>query len=193
MPLVFLLALLAAPDAGSTAPFVRMRWHDTSLMLTWEGRSLHYDVAEIGLYDIDKAKTVSLLEKAGVVYLLVHVEGPSRGPKGAMHQCGAGTEAGLALLAFDRHGQVKKPEFVVTESCWQDIYGDDDVTFKTALDTHLVGAISYIDHQRLGDAGAGDQRVMVHIAFDPEHPELGLQFAQQCKLEGSDTPVPCAK
>jgi hypothetical protein len=139
------------------------------------------------MYAIEKAETVKLLEQAGVVYLLVHVEGPSRSPEMAMHYCGAGSEEALALFAFNRSGEVKAPEFVVTRSCWQTI-DEADADFHSPLDEHLVGDLEYVASSSAG--GRLNEIIDVHVAFDPDHPDAGRAFARRCRLDDRKSPCP---
>jgi hypothetical protein len=195
-------AAVPAPALPSVpaAPFVRMRWKKAELRLDYEGRSFRYAFDSSAasddprawrqrplVYAIEKAQTVKLLEKDGVVYLLVRIEGPSRSPQMAMHMCGAGSEEGLALFTFTRDREVKPPAFVLTQSCWSSIM-EGDSSFHSSIEANLVGRLSYFAPAS-ADAGAMET-IDVHVAFDPEHPEAGLQFAERCRLEDATAPCP---
>jgi hypothetical protein len=187
-----------AGDAGQR-PFVRLQWNGAVIHIEYAGHAYHYRFDSGGrsagelfrqppqVNSVEKAETVSLLEKGGIVYLLIHFEGPSRGPESAMHYCGAGQEEALALFAFSPTGEAKPPEFVLTRSCWVTII-DPDPGFHSPIDAHMVGELSYFAP---GDDAGSSPTVDVHVAFDPDHPEAGLTFARRCRSEDGKSAVVC--
>ncbi len=68
-----------------------------------------YGVADGGsgllLCAVDTVKTDYLAEKQNVVYMILDVRGPSRGPQAAMSYCGAGTEGAIGLARVQNLSQ----------------------------------------------------------------------------------------
>jgi hypothetical protein len=174
--------------ASAKVPYVRVRWSGATLHITYQTAKIDHDFSEpaadqsqpeyasLFLFAIDKVRTQRLLEKDGKVYMLLDIEGPSRGPAGANSQCGAGTERALALFRFDSEGLLEEPAVVSYESCFLNIGLEDssDDSSLTSLNSKEPFVKEFSLFRVSGPAKQDLQRVTVDARFDPLHPEFGL-------------------
>jgi hypothetical protein len=184
-PRLLFTLLLATSSFASQEPFVRVRWKGSELRITYKNKLMTYDYGdaedspELFLYTIDKVKTDFLAEEDDVVYMILNVEGPSRGPEGADSQCGAGMEAAKILFAFDRKGEVKGPEIALYESCYHNLERDPDMDGLTDNGKEHRFAVA-----KFSTALAGPQYHVVTKSitkwFDPESPKQGFTTTESC-------------
>jgi hypothetical protein len=128
-----LILRFLAPSLAAEKPFVRVRWKSEQFRITYKTAVMTYDLqagdemmtgsvySKLFMAQINKITTDYLEEKNGVVYMVLNIEGSSRGEEGAMGQCGAGEEKGKGLFVFNETGELKAPVFVVNESCFNTI------------------------------------------------------------------------
>jgi len=178
------------PDSSSKVPFVRVRWNETTLHITYLGKQIEHDVSTNGNFvgvAIRKVTTQRLFESNGQLFMLLDVEGPSRGPTAAMGYCGAGEEKALVLFRMDADGLLVEPQVVNYESCFRSIESlDDQESEGERKDTKPAPITSHtpvekgFTYTRLRgpadpkDYAANREWVTVEVTFDPVHPELGL-------------------
>jgi hypothetical protein len=180
--LVFLL-LLTTPFFGSEKLFVRVRWKGSQLRITYKNKLMMYDYGdsedapELFLYTIDKVRTDYLAEKDNVVYMILDVEGPSRGPEGAMGQCGAGTEAAKILFAFNDEGEAQAPEIALYSSCYKNL--EAELNHLSIVGTEQKIAIAKFDTYL---SGSQDHVITKSAAkwFDPQNPKHGFTTSESC-------------
>ena len=115
---VVLVALLTAASFAAEKPFVRVRRKGSSLNITYKTAVMTYDLQTgnagsgyggLFMAQIKKASTDYLEEKNDVVYMVLNIEGFSRGEGGAMGYCGAGAEKGKGLFVFNEKKEMKAP------------------------------------------------------------------------------------
>jgi len=186
------------PDPSPKLPFVRVRWSDTTLHITYQGKKIDHDfresapdpdVPEYKRFEpstINTVKTQRLLEKGGQVFMLLDLRGPSRGPEAAMSYCGAGEEKALALFHLDSDGLLEEPQVVNYESCLYTIGDPDDSEDATpASPSAREPFAKVLSFTRMrGPADPKDfavnrDLVTVEARFDPRHPELGLAVKEK--------------
>jgi hypothetical protein len=189
------------PNPSPKLPFVRVRWSDTTLHITYQGKKIDHDfresapgpdVPEYKRFEpstIATVKTQRLFEKEGQVFMLLDVRGPSRGPEAAMSYCGAGEEKALVLFHSDSDGLLEEPQVVNYESCLYTI-GDPDDSSEDATPASpgakqpFVKVLSFTRMRGPADPkdfAVNRDLVTVEARFDPNHPEQGL--ATQEKVE----------
>ena len=175
--------LLTTSSFASEKPFVRVRWKNSKLLISYKNKQMTYnygDPKNIGglfLYAIDKVKTEYLAENDAVVYMILDVQGPSRGPEGAMSQCGAGTEAAKILFAFNSNGEMREPKIALYQSCWKTVESDmEDSEVTNAIEEMTVAKFeTYI-------AGSRGHVITKSVLtrFDPENPKQGFISTEAC-------------
>ena len=108
--------------------------------------------------------------------MILDVEGPSRGPEGAMSQCGAGTEVAKILFEFDSQGEVQTPGIVLYNSCYNNL--EPDVDNLTAISTEHKLAIAKFKTYLLGY----NHVIMKSVTewFDPQNPKQGFTTTESC-------------
>ncbi|HTK95320.1 MAG TPA: hypothetical protein VL382_06745 [Terriglobales bacterium] len=207
---LILILLFAACALGADKPFVRARWHGATLDLTYQGKTTSTSFgadARAGavpyrsllLYAIGKAKTLYVEEKQERVYLVMDISGPSRGPEAASNYCGAGSESALVLFVLDANGQVRPPEFMRYESCFETIEADSDGAPREAdgkIVTTLV-LFRQLSKENMPVVAQGDPtgQITVQATFDEAHPEQGIDAVEKCvwfkpHLRGMEVPCP---
>jgi hypothetical protein len=205
------ILVVGYPAFGTDKPFVRVRWKEAELRIVYKGKTITYDFGSpeglspetkyqrLFLAAMDKVTTDYLEQKDGVVYMILDIQGPSRGREAASSQCGAGSEQAKALFVFDQDGEVKAPTFVLYESCLVNIYADS-THFKSPIDAlgMSLAKIQFIRSPQPIDRKnptRGAQLIVVHAAFDPAHPESGIKTDQACFLfepwQTSGQRIPC--
>jgi len=200
-----LLALLSisrwtAAQAALKTPFVRVRWSEATLHITFQTARIDHDFREsdpnlskpeyerFWLAWIDAAHTRRLLEKGGRVYMLLDVEGPSVG--GGNANCGAGTEKALGLFVFDSEGLFEEPRVINYESCFQNIGQEDVPGYKEEpSSTPMSSRQSFVQAFSLRREGQPDP-ITVEVKFDPLHPELGLIVKENPGDPKTGVPLP---
>ncbi len=181
--MLILFLLLTTASFGSEKPFVRVRWKGSELRISYKNKLMTYDYGdsedapELFLYTIDKVRTAYLVEKDNVVYMILDVEGPSRGPEGAMSQCGAGTEAAKILFAFDSEGEVQSPEIVLYDSCYNNL--EPGVDNLTAISTEHRVAIAKFNTYLSGPYYHVITKSVTKW-FDPQNPKQGFTTTESC-------------
>ena len=197
---IIFLALMASTLFAAEKPFVRVRWKGSSVRLTYKEKLMVYDYGvpdESGrflVYAVDTVKTEYLAEKENVVYMILDVRGPSRGPQAAMSYCGAGTEAAKILFAFDRNGEVKPPQIAIYESCY--------LTLEPMMDDLELAngerALAKFEMYPAAPAGHLITKTVLK-RFNAEHPEAGITSSETCTdrdmedKSGATKDIPCAK
>jgi hypothetical protein len=187
---VLLLALLATSSFGAEKPFVRVRWKGNSFHITYKTVVMSYDLQapgtgsgynELFMAQINKISTDYLQEKNGIVYMILNIEGNSRGEGAATGQCGAGEEKGKGLFVFHEKGELKSPVFVVYASCFNTIESDvsNDETPSKIPAGKLLTQFEYFRSAQVQQA---TQLVTVNIYFDEEHPESGITPVETCVM-----------
>jgi len=182
------------PGPSPKVPFVRVRWSDTTLHITYQGKIVDHDFRESAPDEdrpeyrrfwpgaIDTVKTQRLFENDGQVFMLLDVRGPSRGPEAAGSYCGAGEEKALVLFHLDSDGLLEEPQVVNYESCLYTIGAPDDssedASPASSSSKQLVVKMFSFTRMR-GPADPKDfavnrDLVTVEARFDPGHPKLGL-------------------
>ncbi len=80
----------------------------------------------IDAYSIQTSSIVYQNQKGIFLYLILAVEGPSRSPEGAMHECGAGTESDLIWLRLDAQDayKLRGANALLYSSCFRTIEGE---------------------------------------------------------------------
>ena len=200
--IAFLIVVaLISPAAGVAqkassprVPFVRVRWSDTTLHITYQGKKIDHDFREsepdqdgpeyrkFQPGGIGRVKTERLLQKNGQVFMLLDVQGSSRGPEAAGGYCGAGEEKALVMFHMDSDGLLEEPQVLTYESCLYTIGSPDDSSNEgssPALSSRqaLVKVFSFTRMRGLADPkdfAVNRDMVTVEVQFDPGHPELGL-------------------
>jgi hypothetical protein len=187
------LGVSAQKITPAKVPFVRVRWSATTLHITYQTAKIDHDFSEslpdqskpeferFWLHEIHNVRTQRLLEKGGRVYMLLDIEGPSRGPEGASHYCGAGTEKALALFQLDSEGLLDEPQVVNYESCLLTIEPPDasENSGPTPLSSKQPFVKVFTLTRMRGPADPRDfavnrDLVTVETRFDPLRPERGL-------------------
>ncbi|HEY6181371.1 MAG TPA: hypothetical protein VIW67_03945 [Terriglobales bacterium] len=197
---IILLALTTATLFATEKPFVRVRWKGSTVRITYKEKLMvyNYGVPDGGsgllLYAVDTVKTEYLAEKQNVVYMILDVRGPSRGPQAAMSYCGAGIEGAKILFTFDRQGEVKPPQVVMYESCY--------LTLEPMMDDLQLAngerALAKFEMYPAAPAGHSITKDVVK-RFDPEHPEAGVTSSETCTdrdmndKSGATKDIPCPK
>ena len=181
--MLLLLLLLTTVSFGSEKPFVRVRWKGSQLRISYKNKLMAYDYGDSAdapepfLYAIDKVRTVYLVEKDNVVYMILDVEGPSRGPEGSNAQCGAGTEAAKILFVFDSQGEAQAPESVLYNSCYKNLEPDED-------NLTPIGSANRVAIAKFNTYLPGhDNHVItksVTTWFDPQSPKHGFTTTESC-------------
>lgn len=69
-----------------------------------EGLMAGSDYSQLFMAQINKITTDYLDQRNGTVYLLLNIEGNSRGQEAAMGQCGAGEEKAKGFFVFKKRG-----------------------------------------------------------------------------------------
>jgi hypothetical protein len=181
--MLILLLLLTTASFGSEKLFVRVCWKGSELRILYKNKLMTYDYGdsedapELFLYAIDKVRTDYLVEKDNVVYMILDVEGPSRGPEGAMSQCGAGTEVAKILFEFDSQGEVQTPEIVLYNSCYNNL--EPDVDNLTAISTEHRVAIAKFNTYLPGPYNHLLTKSVTKW-FDPQNPKQGFTTTESC-------------
>jgi len=192
-------------------PFVRVRWKETTVHITYRGKALEYNFGDataernrkkpytsLFLAGIDTLKTMYLGEEDGSVYMLLNISGPSRGPAAASSMCGAGTESALVLFMFDREGELEEPSVVLYDSCISTIEpkaGDDDSPHVEEETGKIVTTFIYFRQLKKYDVRKPQAEypmgeVTVHAAFDPRQPKRGFVIEETCRISNSSSPCP---
>jgi hypothetical protein len=197
-----LILLLTATASASEKPFVRVRWKGSELRITYKDKLMTYDYGDPNdaghffLYAIDKAHTDYLDEKDHVVYMILDVQGPSRGPEGAMSQCGAGTEAAKILFALNSAGEVKPPQALLYASCYQNIESDMD----DMQPSNQGGVMTIAKPETYLPAPSGHLVTKFLLyQYDADHPQAGMTVTSSCTERDTSDPaakdkkVPCPK
>lgn len=208
-----LLVCSTALQAGDK-PFVRVRWKDTTVYISYQGKALEYNFGDAAaeqnqnkpytslfLADIDTLKTMYLGEEDGSVYMLLNISGPSRGAAGASGMCGAGTESALVLFMFDREGELEEPSVVRYDSCFATIElkaGQDDSPHVDEETGKIVTTFLYYRQLKKYDMRKPPPEdamgeVTVHAAFDPRQPKLGFAIEETCVISNSSSACPAAQ
>lgn len=181
--LLVLSLLLTTASLGSDKPFVRVRWKGSELRITYKNKLMTYDYGdsedapELFLHAIDQVKTDYLSEMDNVVYMILDIQGPSRGPEGAMSQCGAGTEAAKILFMFDEEGERKAPQIVLYSSCYKNLEPDMD-DLKAAATAEKI-TVAKFETYLPGTEGHVMTR-FVTTWFDPQNPRQGFTSSESC-------------
>ena len=188
------LAAAQKPTSSSNVPFVRVRWSDAVLHITYRGKKIDHDFHQSGRNEngpeykrfwpsaIESVRTQRLLEKDSKVFVLLDVQGRSRGPEAANSYCGAGKEKALVLLQLGSEGFLQQPQAVSYESCLYTI-GDledsaEDLSPPARSSQEPVVKVFSLTRMRgpadPKDFAANRDMVTVEVKFDPAHAELGL-------------------
>lgn len=187
-PRLLLVLLLTAASFAAEQPFVRVRWKGAELRITYKKKLMTYDygdpqdLRELFLYTIDKVRTDYLAEKNNVIYMILDVEGPSRGPEGSNSYCGAGTEAAKIWFAFDAEGEVEEPKIALYDSCYKNLEADrEDLTdtsgeYGTAIAKYDASLLGSQDHVIIES---------ITLWFNPENPKQGFTRTESCTDWGS--------
>jgi hypothetical protein len=199
-PRLLLVLMLTAASFAADKPFVRVRWKGSEVRITYKNKLMTYDYGdpqdppELFLYTIDEVKTDFLAKKDGVVYMILDVEGPSRGPEAANSRCGAGMEAAKILFAFDSGGEAQEPEIILYNSCYKNLESDMDGLAAISTERRLAVA-------KFNTSLAGPQYHVVTKSitewFDPENPKQGFTTTESCTdldtagASAGYEPIPC--
>ena len=202
MARIVLFLFISASLFASQKPFVRVRWKGGELRITYKNKLMTYDYRDpndtrsLFLHTINKVTTDYLAEKDNVVYMILDVSGPSRGPESAMGQCGAGTESAKILFAFDANGEIKPPQIVLYESCYQTLEAEmDDLPEPDS--TH-GNALAKFEAYPPAPSGHLIAKSVVNY-FNPKHPEAGITSVETCTDSeraatlGPAKDIPCPK
>lgn len=197
---ILFLALATSTLFAAEKPFVRVHWKGSTVRITYKEKLMEYNYGvpdESGrflVYVVDTVKTEYLTEKQNVVYMILDVRGPSRGPQSAMSYCGAGTEGAKILFTFDRQGEIKPPQISIYESCY--------LTLEPMMDDLQLanGERALAKFEMYPAAPAGHSIIKdVVKRFDPEHPEAGITSNETCTdrdmndKSGATKDIPCPK
>ena len=200
---VLCLTLLVTQGFAADKPFVRVRWKGESFRVTYKTAAMTYHLEpghglwappgynELSMAQINKITTDYLEEKNGVVYMILNIEGNSRGEDGQIGQCGAGEEKGKGLFVFNEKGELKSPEFVVYQSCFStidvDISNDEPPAVLPA--GKLLAEFELFRHPALPPGMAPPpqdphttQLVTVRAYFNEEYPEIGMTSVEMCVM-----------
>lgn len=174
---------ISASVFASQKPFVRVRWKGGELRIAYKNKLMTYDYSDpndgrsLFLYAIDKVTTDYLAEKDNVVYMILDVTGPSRGPESSMGQCGGGTEAAKILFAFNADGEIKPPQIVLYASCFQTLEAEMDNLPKP--DSTHGNPVAKFEAYPPAPSGHLIFKSIVNY-FNPEHPEAGITSTETC-------------
>lgn len=185
------LVLLMNPSGiAAKKPFVRVRWKGNSFHIEYKTAAMSYALQPsdagsgyTGLYmaRISKITTDYLEEKDNVVYMILNIEGSSRGEAAAMGQCGAGEEKGKGLFVFNDKGELNPPSFVVYESCFNTI--ESDVSNSEPPANVPAGRLlTQFEYFRSPEKPEESQLVTVNVYFDEQHPETGMTPVESCVM-----------
>jgi hypothetical protein len=212
--LIMLGCLCSTMLHAGDKPFVRVRWKEVTLNITYKGRSFEHNLRENSeeripgkpysrffVADIAAIKTMYLSEENGSVYMLLDITGPSRGPGAASSFCGAGTESALVLFHFDQEGVIEEPSAISYESCVSTIEtkaGEDDRPHVDDETHKIVTTFIYyrqLKNYDLRNAPPPDAMggVTVRATFDPKQPERGIVTEETCLIARTSTPCPATQ
>lgn len=184
------LVLLSPPGIASEKPLVRVRWKGNSFRITYKTAVMTYDLqandagsgyTALYMAQINKITTDYLEEKNDVVYMILNIEGSSRGEGGAMGQCGAGEEKGKGLFVFNHKGEVKPPAFIVYESCFNTI--ESEISDSEPPAKFPPGKLlTQFEYFRSPEKPEETQIVTVNVYFDEQQPENAMTPVETCVM-----------
>ncbi len=159
-------------SAAPTSAPVEVHAKGTDLSVTFRHHTFHArfsgakaEKQGFAPFDLDVVKLRGFVEKEGSAYVVVEAAGPSRSPKMAAHQCGAGTERAFVLFTISPRDELKKTDVVLVESCWHDL--EPTTTDFVPKAGELLA--TWVTMKETNSAGSGI--FIVWLSFDPAHPE----------------------
>ena len=130
---------------------------------------------------INKVSTDYLEQKGDVVYMVLNIEGNSRGGDGAMGYCGAGEEKGKGLFVFNEKGELKAPSYVTYESCFNTIEPDVSNDQQPA-EIPAGKLLTQFEYYRSPEVPEQTRLMTVSVYFDENHPEHGMTPVETCVM-----------
>jgi len=130
---------------------------------------------------INKITTDYLERKNDIVYMILDIEGNSRGQGGAMGYCGSGEEKGKGLFVFNENGEQKAPAYVTYESCFNTIESDISNDEPPAV-IPAGRLLTRFEYYRSPEVPEQTRLMTVSIYFDENHPENGMTPVETCVM-----------
>jgi len=151
--------------------------------MTYDLQTGHAGSGSDGLFmaQINKITTDYLEEKNDIVYMILNIEGNSRGEGGAMGYCGAGAEKGKGLFVFNEKKEMKAPAYVTYESCLNTIESDVSNDQRPA-EIPAGKLLTQFEYYGSPEVPEQTRLMTVSIYFDENHPENGLTPVETCVM-----------